>query len=218
MAGCWQPFASRASRAARQNVLVNQTEVFVERVRLHQYAANQPVRFRKLVDILDGTGIRFVHGTVDHIDLARKRVKVSGQTADRSDLAYDYLVYALGSLTHLDGVPGVRDHAFSLEASGVRTVEELKTRLPKLNHDAGRLVVVGGGPTGIEAATEFAESYPNLRVTLATRGEVLPRICRQAARARPGSPQQLAVDVQRYPGRIDSRRRGCRRRRFGSSL
>ena len=59
-------------------VLVNQTDVFVERVRLHQYAANQTVRFRKLADILAGTRIRFVHGTVDHIDLVGRRVSVGG--------------------------------------------------------------------------------------------------------------------------------------------
>ena len=68
--------AGKSRRAAV--TLVNQSDVFVERPRLHQYAANQPVRRRKLVDMLDGTKIRFVHGTVDHIDLARKRVKVSG--------------------------------------------------------------------------------------------------------------------------------------------
>lgn len=173
-------------------VLVNQTEVFVERVRLHQYAANQPVRFRKLVDILDGTGIRFVHGTVDHIDLARRSVSVAGA----ADLPYDYLVYALGSLTDLDDVPGVRDHAFSLKALGPRSVEDLKTLLPELDLDSGRLVVVGGGATGVEAAAEFAESYPNLQITLATRGKIMP--------AFPGKPRdhvvyrlaQLGVDVK----------------------
>lgn len=33
-------------------------------------------------------------------------------------------------------------------------------------------MVVGGGATGIEAAAEFAESYPDLRVSLVTQGEL----------------------------------------------
>lgn len=34
------------------------------------------------------------------------------------------------------------------------------------------LAVVGGGLTGVEVATEFAESHPDLRVELITRGRV----------------------------------------------
>src|SRR5205823_8519719 len=92
-----------------------------------------------------------------------------------------YLVYALGSVTDLDDVPGVRDHAYSLKASGERSAEDLKTLLPALAEIGGRMVVVGGGPLGIETAAEFAESYPAFQVTLATRGEVLP--------AFPGKPR-----------------------------
>jgi len=47
----------------------------------------------------------------------------------------------------------------------------LREALPAVNQAGGQLVVCGGGATGIEAAAEFAESYPNLRVKLVTRGE-----------------------------------------------
>src|SRR5947209_20441699 len=77
-------------------MLVNQSDVFVERVRLHQYAANQAVRQRKLVDVLAGTRVQLVRGTVDRVDLAARRVLLTGGA-----LPYDYLIYALGSVTDL---------------------------------------------------------------------------------------------------------------------
>jgi len=57
-------------------------------------------------------------------------------------------------------------------------------------------VVVGGGPTGVEGAAEFAESFPGLHVTLTTRGDALPLF--------PGKPRahvlkrlaQLGVEIR----------------------
>ena len=68
-------------------------------------------------------------------------------------------------------MPGAREHAYSIKASGERSAEDLRTLLPPLGASGGRLVVVGGGPLGIETAAELAESYPGLQVTLVTRGE-----------------------------------------------
>ena len=112
-----------AARSRQAEVtLVNQSDVFVERVRLHQYAANQAVRQRKLVDVLAGTRVQFVYGTVERIELPARRVLLGGGA-----LTYDYLVYALGSVTDVGAVPGVRDHAYSIKATGERSAEDLKT-------------------------------------------------------------------------------------------
>ena len=61
--------------------LVNETDTFVERVRLHQFAAGQTVARRSLVDTLQGTGVKFIQGRV-----SRQRARAD---ADRS-------VHALG--------------------------------------------------------------------------------------------------------------------------
>lgn len=42
--------------------LVNAVDVFVERLRLHQFAANQAIPPRPIGDILRGTGVSFVRG------------------------------------------------------------------------------------------------------------------------------------------------------------
>src|SRR5690606_21865140 len=109
---------------------------------------------------------------VTGIDVDRKTVTVVG-TASRGgggteeELAYDTLVYALGSGWNDHGVPGVAEHAH--EIAGRPGALRLRERLARLA--AGEsVVVVGGGLTGVEAATEIAEARPDLDVALATRG------------------------------------------------
>ena len=65
------------------------------------------------------------------------------------------------------GVPGTAEHAY--EIASRPGALRLRERLARL--DAGRtVVVVGGGLTGLEAATEIAEARPDLDVALAARG------------------------------------------------
>ena len=66
-----------AGKTRRQNVqitLINPSERFVERLRLHQYAANQPVRQRPIVEILRGTGVHFVQAWVTAIDTRQREI------------------------------------------------------------------------------------------------------------------------------------------------
>jgi len=162
-----------AGKTHGQNVnitLVNGSEVFVERLRLHQFAANQSVEQRPLTTLLQNTGVKFVCGLVSRIDPEGRELVVQAEAETRR-IRYDYLLCALGSVIDRDSVPGVRDHAYTLTPSGPLSAVALREALPALNEIGGRLVVCGGGATGIEAAAEFAESYPNLRVQLVTRGE-----------------------------------------------
>lgn len=150
--------------------LVNASEVFVERLRLHEFAASQTLKRRPLVASLRDTGVRFVQGYVSRIDPGQHILTV--ETPDGPQhLAYDKLLYALGSQTDRDSLPGVDQYAYTLTANGPRSALEMRERLPGLNKQGGRLVVGGGGATGIEAAAEFASTYPGLKVSLFTRGE-----------------------------------------------
>lgn len=161
-----------AGKMRKQDVaiaLVNGSDLFVERLRLHQYAANQPVAARPISDVLNGTGVAFVRGIATHIDAARHEVIVE-RGAERQRLTYDKMIYALGSTIERDSVPGVREYAYTLTPSGIRSAVDLRQVLPSVNAQGGRLLVIGGGATGIEAAAEFAASYPNLNVQLITRG------------------------------------------------
>jgi NADH dehydrogenase len=64
----------------------------------------------------------------------------------------------------------VRAHAYALDATGPLTAQPLHTCLQALAPTGGQVVVVGSGPTGIEAAAEIASCFPNLRVTMVTQG------------------------------------------------
>jgi len=118
------------------------------------------------------------------MDIENHRVTVAKQSTEQEPeiVGYNYLMFVVDSMTNLDGVAGVREHAYSLNRSGTRSIEDLRTLLPVLNDSNGRRVVAGGGPTGVEAAAEFAESYPGLRVTLTTHGDVVPLF--------PGKPRE----------------------------
>src|ERR1700694_513528 len=102
----------RESQAGEASItLINAAEVFVERLRLHQFAAHRLLPFRPIADVLSGTGVSFLHGTVTRLDLARHTLAV--QTEEGTQQAgYDTLLYTLGSTIDRDRVPGVREHAY----------------------------------------------------------------------------------------------------------
>ncbi len=161
-----------AGKTLGQNVaitLVNASDIFVERPRLHQFAANQPVAQRPISNVLRGTGVNFIQGLATAIDTVRHEVTVQSGAEIRR-ITFDKMIYALGSTIDRDGVAGVRENAYTLSPTGPRSAAELRQVLPALNAASGRVLICGGGATGIEAAAEFADSYPNLQVQLVTRG------------------------------------------------
>ncbi|GIH09733.1 oxidoreductase [Rhizocola hellebori] len=157
-----------AKRLRREEVaitVVNAEPDFVERVRMHQLATGQNLKPRPLREMFAGTGVELRLAKVTGIDVDRRTVAITDANG-AAELAYDTLVYALGSGWNAQGVPGTDEHADQI-ASRPGALR-LRERLARL--DAGQsVVVVGGGLTGIEAATEIAEARPDLEVALAAR-------------------------------------------------
>ncbi|MFF0025281.1 NAD(P)/FAD-dependent oxidoreductase [Streptomyces sp. NPDC005496] len=160
-----------AKRLRREDVtitLVNAEPDFVERVRMHQLATGQDLKARPLREMLAGTGVELKVARATSIDVDRKTVALEGAQGT-AELPYDTLVHAIGSRGADHGVPGVAEHAHQI--AGRTGALELRERLARLA-PGEELLVVGGGLTGLEFATEVAEARPDLDTTLATRAEL----------------------------------------------
>ncbi|WP_327265429.1 FAD-dependent oxidoreductase [Streptomyces sp. NBC_01232] len=163
--------ARRLSPADTEITVVNAEPEFVQRLRLHQLAAGQEIEAPKLADVFAGTGIRLRLARVTAVYPERQVVAVADADGG-GELGYDTLLYALGSHVADHGVPGVAEHAFHVASRPAAL--RLRERLDSLGGrgEGGRVLVVGDGLTGIETATEIAESRPGLSVSLVARGEL----------------------------------------------
>jgi len=147
--------------------VVNPRPEFVERIRLHQHAAGTYRADRSFSDLL-GDGVRLIVDTAEAIDAADRRVQLASGTT----LRYDYLIYAVGSTGAISGeVPGAAEFAYSI--SEFEAAQHLVARLGELPFQAP-LTVVGGGLTGIEAASELAAH--GRAVTLVCGGTLGPSL------------------------------------------
>ena len=160
--------AGKVAREPVQITLIDESDTFTVRPRLHEFATGQHVFRRPFLEILCKTQVQFLQGRVISLDPSRHRITVQDQ--QQHELEYDYLVYALGSLTDRHSVPGVAEYAYSLSASGPFSAASLRDKLPEIADRGGQVVVCGGGATGIETAAQVASIYPQIKVSLVSRG------------------------------------------------
>ncbi|KAF3327445.1 Apoptosis-inducing factor 2 [Carex littledalei] len=80
-------------------------------------------------------------------------------TEDGGSVPYDYLVIATG---HLDSSTTIRDDR----------LEEFKQDKQKIESSQS-ILIIGGGPVGVELAGEIATDYPSKKVTLVHKGSRL---------------------------------------------
>lgn len=184
---------------------LRKADVDVTLVDEHDYHTFQPFLYQVATDLLEETAVGHplrdlfhdqanvaVHqAPVSTIDAAARQVRF----ADMAPLSYDYLVLALGAEVDFFGVEGAATHAFPLYtlADAMRLRDhvlakwEAADKEPALAEDGALdVVIVGGGPTGVESAgalaelyrTNFAADYPGLpqdraRITLVEAGPAL---------------------------------------------
>lgn len=86
------------------------------------------------------------------------------ELVDGRELSYDYLVVANGATTNYFGVPGAADHTFALytRKDALLVRDHVFGALEQAAAAAQppeqlRIVIVGGGPTGVETAGALAE-------------------------------------------------------------
>lgn len=114
------------------------------------------------------SNVRFLLGEVIGADASARQVQVRVDGAVRTE-PYDYLILAVGSVTHFFGNASAALHALQLktleDALRVRShILSMFERAAWASSDAERfayttIVVVGGGPTGLETAGAMQELY-----------------------------------------------------------
>lgn len=171
--------------------LISATDRFIERIRLHQRSTGQSVGDWSLPALMRGTGIQLRVGQIERLDPARRVLSVGDER-----LEFDTLVLALGSHVDVDSVKGAREYAMAVEFGSVSGIHD---SLQKIAARSGRVTIVGGGLTGIELASEIAESFPDLQVSLVSQTK-LAETWSGAARVHAlEAMQRLGVRVEEGP-------------------
>ena len=161
--------------AARKLKKADADVVLVDR---HDYHTFQPLLYQLATGLLETTGVGhslrdLLHDqdnvtirktTVSAVDLEAREVRL----AELEPLHYDYLVLGLGASVNFFGTEGAAEHAFPMYtlADAMRLKDhvlrkwEAADKHPELADDGAlNIVVVGGGPTGVETAGALAELY-----------------------------------------------------------
>jgi NADH:ubiquinone reductase (H+-translocating) len=121
-------------------------------IRVRNYEADLEGTRVAFDSVLGPIGVRRIEGEVTGIDVAGHTVayEVNGQ---RHNIAYDRLVFALGSRLARPPIPGLAEHAFDVDTHAA--AKRLNAHIASLRSDQSTVLVVGGGLTGIEAAAEM---------------------------------------------------------------
>jgi NADH:ubiquinone reductase (H+-translocating) len=120
-------------------------------------------------------GASFRRAAVNGVDPERKVVKADGGI----EFPYDQLIISLGGMPNFFGIPGVEEHSMTMR--GVEDAERVRNRVIERFEEVSLIreevpdskltfVVIGGGATGVEVASEIhtlvhenlAPDYPNI--------------------------------------------------------
>ncbi|KAI0319999.1 FAD/NAD-P-binding domain-containing protein [Amylostereum chailletii] len=115
--------------------------------------------------------ITVIEAEAKSVDPVKKTVTFADETevqgaVSTTTIPYDYLVYAVGAETQTFGIPGVQENACFMKE--IQDAEKMKRRFMDCVESAGfpgqtseeidrllHMVVVGGGPTGVEVSGEL---------------------------------------------------------------
>ena len=171
--------AKKLEKADAEVVVVDRHDYHTFQPLLYQLATGlleQTAVGHSLRDLLERQENTSVHkATVTAVDLDAREVTF----AEISPISYDYLVLGLGAEVNFFGTKGAAEHAFPMYTlpNAMRLKDHLLERWEAADRDpslvedgALNVVIVGGGPTGVETAgavaelyrADFAKDYPSL--------------------------------------------------------
>jgi NADH:quinone reductase (non-electrogenic) len=163
--------AQKLRKADVDVVIVDKNDYHTFQPLLYQVATgllDQPAVGHPIRDLFDDQANARIHkDRLTGLDLDKREA----QFAELGSVGYDYLVLGLGAEVNFFGVEGAAENAFPLYtlADAVLLKEHVLGRWEAADKDralvddgALNIVVVGGGPTGVETAGALAELYTGL--------------------------------------------------------
>ncbi|MCB0509557.1 MAG: NAD(P)/FAD-dependent oxidoreductase [Bacteroidetes bacterium] len=151
--------------------------LLIDKVNHHQF---QPLFYQVATAQIEPSSIsfplRYIHrgkknvqirlAEVQSVNLEQKTVHT-----DIGDFSYDYLIIGIGCKTNFFGNEELGANAFSLKSTidaisirnhVLQNFENILSASPKEKESLLNIVIVGGGPTGVELAGAFAEIKRNI--------------------------------------------------------
>ena len=157
-------------------------------------------------EIVNGKSITFTQGEVTDIDFWSSEVKLESGDS----IPYEYLVFALGSETVYFGIQGAEKCCYALKT--LRDAFRIRRRIEDIFADAKkgepiRIVIVGGGATGVEVIAEIATytrhlardykfDYKDIKISLfEARSTILASFAKSQRDAVVSRLKKLGVDI-----------------------
>ncbi|MCH2558677.1 MAG: NAD(P)/FAD-dependent oxidoreductase [Alcanivorax sp.] len=158
--------------------LVDTSSVHVWKPRFHEVATGAIDADLDAVDYRAHARLnhyRFEPGSMIRVDKEARTITLAAITDQdgepvlpERDLAYDYLVIAVGSQSNDFGTPGVREHCLFMDtrAQAERFRERFMNTCLQANYrnDPVSVAIVGGGATGVELAAEIHHAVAMLKL------------------------------------------------------
>lgn len=161
-----------------------------------------------LSEILEGSNISLVKGTVSLINLKARSIVIN----DTSEIPFQYLVIALGSMPEYFGIEGLKENSMSL--SSFDHACDINNRINEilLKHKGNgekplNFVVGGGGLTGVEFTGELASYLEEKRqeynlskdqykiIIIEAANQLLPGMSEETANYAKETLEKLGVEV-----------------------
>jgi NADH dehydrogenase len=211
---------SRVAAASTEITVINSTDYFLYLPLLPQVGAGLVEPRHICVSLLSRMPrVRFVLGTVTHVDARHKVVTWSSPEGGSGQAGFDRLILTAGSVNKLLPVPGVADyaHGFRSIAEAVylrdHIIRQLELAAPAADEAERQarctFVVVGAGYTGTEVAaqgqlltTRLARQIPGLGggqirwMLLDTAPRLLPELDPRLSRAADRVLRRRGVEVR----------------------
>lgn len=204
--------------------LVDNTRTHIWKPLLHEVAAGTLDSHQDEIEYLGqamNCGFNFRLGRMDTLDKENKTISLAATYNDegeeiipRRTFEYDYLVIAVGSISHDFGVTGVNEHCLFLDTT--LQAENFQTQLLESYvraHTQGRpveegqldIAIVGAGATGVELSAQLHEVSHLLNtygLDEVEPADVKISIIEAAERVLPGLPEKLSTATEAELGKL----------------